>query len=148
MNPGQTTLPGARSITSPPAGASRVPIEAMTGPSMSTSPGTVVAPIPSATRPPRSSIGVDSGRSPLRAPAGPAPQPESTLGPVTNGGPGTPCEEQLLHTLAGVGETVLIYPSTGGRPKARRTITEMTPPSSNYSTCSAWAPTPPALNQV
>jgi len=49
------------------------------------------------------------------------------LGPVTNGGPGTPCEEQLLHTLAGVGETVLIYPSTGGRPKARRTITEMTP---------------------
>ena len=34
---------------------------------------------------------------------------------------------ELLHTLAGIGETVLIYPSTGGRPKARRTLTEMTP---------------------
>jgi hypothetical protein len=34
---------------------------------------------------------------------------------------------ELLHTLAGISETVLIYPSTGGRPKARRTITEMTP---------------------
>jgi transposase len=33
---------------------------------------------------------------------------------------------ELLHTLAGIGETVLIYPSTGGRPKARRTLTEMT----------------------
>src|SRR6266516_4624814 len=34
---------------------------------------------------------------------------------------------ELLHTLAGIEETVMIYPSTGGRPKARRTITEMTP---------------------
>jgi hypothetical protein len=33
---------------------------------------------------------------------------------------------ELLHTLAGIGETVLIYPSTGGRPKARRMLTEMT----------------------
>lgn len=32
----------------------------------------------------------------------------------------------LLATLGGIGETVLIYPSTGGRPKARRMITEMT----------------------
>lgn len=31
---------------------------------------------------------------------------------------------QLLHQLAGIGETVLIYPSTGGRPKARRMLTE------------------------
>jgi transposase len=33
---------------------------------------------------------------------------------------------ELLHTLAGIGETVLIYPSTGGRPKARRMLTQMT----------------------
>ena len=31
---------------------------------------------------------------------------------------------QILPQLAGIGETVLIYPSTGGRPKARRTLTE------------------------
>ena len=30
----------------------------------------------------------------------------------------------LLDTLAGIQETVLIYPSTGGRPKARRITTE------------------------
>jgi transposase len=29
----------------------------------------------------------------------------------------------LLDTLAGIEETILIYPSTGGRPKARRTLT-------------------------
>jgi transposase len=34
---------------------------------------------------------------------------------------------ELLHTLAGIGETVLIYPSTGGRPKARRMLTEQDP---------------------
>jgi transposase len=34
---------------------------------------------------------------------------------------------ELLRTLAGIGETVMIYPSTGGRPKARRMLTEMTP---------------------
>ena len=33
---------------------------------------------------------------------------------------------ELLHTLAGIQETVMIYPSTGGRPKARRMLTEMT----------------------
>lgn len=33
---------------------------------------------------------------------------------------------QLLNQLAGIGETVLIYPSTGGRPKARRMLTETT----------------------
>jgi transposase len=32
----------------------------------------------------------------------------------------------LLAQLTGVGETMLIYPSTGGRPKARRMTTEMT----------------------
>lgn len=31
---------------------------------------------------------------------------------------------QLLRQLAGISETVLIYPSTGGRPKARRMLTE------------------------
>lgn len=34
---------------------------------------------------------------------------------------------ELLATLAGIGETVLIYPSTGGRPKARRMLTERDP---------------------
>ena len=32
----------------------------------------------------------------------------------------------LLGILAGIQETVLIYPSTGGRPKARRITTDMT----------------------
>jgi len=34
---------------------------------------------------------------------------------------------ELLDHLAGIEETVLIYPSTGGRPKARRMLTETTP---------------------
>jgi len=37
-----------------------------------------------------------------------------------------PSVRELLARLAGIGETVLIYPSTGGRPKARRMTTEMT----------------------
>ncbi len=32
----------------------------------------------------------------------------------------------LLSQLAAIGETVLIYSSTGGRPKARRMTTELT----------------------
>jgi len=32
----------------------------------------------------------------------------------------------ILDTLAGIEETVLIYPSTGGRPKARRITTDIT----------------------
>ncbi|MBV9012972.1 MAG: hypothetical protein JO272_13150 [Pseudonocardiales bacterium] len=34
---------------------------------------------------------------------------------------------ELLAQLAGIQESVLIYPSTGGRPKARRMLTETTP---------------------
>jgi transposase len=34
---------------------------------------------------------------------------------------------ELLHTLGGIGETVLIYPSTGGRPRARRMLTDRDP---------------------
>jgi transposase len=34
---------------------------------------------------------------------------------------------ELLTTLAGIQETVLLYPSTGGRPKARRLTTDLTP---------------------
>ena len=34
---------------------------------------------------------------------------------------------ELLAALAGIQETVLLYPSTGGRPRARRMITDMTP---------------------
>ena len=33
---------------------------------------------------------------------------------------------ELLDQLAGIQETVMIYPSTGGRPKARRMLTETT----------------------
>ena len=33
----------------------------------------------------------------------------------------------LLATLAGIEETVLRYPSTGGRPRARRMLTELDP---------------------
>ena len=39
-------------------------------------------------------------------------------------GPGLPVRE-LPGQLAAIGETVLIYPSTGGRPKARRMTTEL-----------------------
>ena len=35
-------------------------------------------------------------------------------------------ERVLLSELAGIQETVLLYPSTGGRPRARRMLTEMT----------------------
>ena len=34
---------------------------------------------------------------------------------------------ELLHTLAGIGETVLLYPSAGGRPRARRMLTDRDP---------------------
>jgi transposase len=34
---------------------------------------------------------------------------------------------ELLDTLAGIQETVLLYPSTGGRPRARRMLTETDP---------------------
>jgi transposase len=37
-----------------------------------------------------------------------------------------PSVRELLSQLAGIGETVLIYPSTGGRPKARRMTTQLT----------------------
>jgi hypothetical protein len=38
-----------------------------------------------------------------------------------------PPQRELLAQLAGIQETLLLYPSTGGRPRARRTVTEMTP---------------------
>jgi transposase len=50
---------------------------------------------------------------------------------------------ELLGQLAGIGETVLIYPSTGGRPKARRMTTELTGDQQKlYETFSLdrWAP--------
>ncbi len=34
---------------------------------------------------------------------------------------------ELLAQLAGIEETLLLYPSTGGRPRARRILTEMSP---------------------
>jgi hypothetical protein len=50
---------------------------------------------------------------------------------------------ELLRQLAGIGETVLIYPSTGGRPKARRMTTELTgnqPDLSGIFGLERWAP--------
>ena len=52
---------------------------------------------------------------------------------------------ELLGQLAGIGETVLIYPSTGGRPKARRITTELTghqPTLYDVFGLARWAPTP------
>ena len=34
---------------------------------------------------------------------------------------------ELLHTLAGIEETVMIYPSAGGQPNARRMLTDRDP---------------------
>jgi len=51
--------------------------------------------------------------------------------------------EDLLSQLAGIQETVLIYPSTGGRPKARRMLTETTPTQDQLTEIfglSKWAP--------
>jgi len=51
----------------------------------------------------------------------------------------------LLGQLAGIGETVLVYPSTGGRPKAHRTTTELTPDQAKLYrvfTLDRWAPRP------
>src|SRR6516225_476102 len=90
MKPGQTTLPGARSITSQSAGRPRAPIEATSCPSIRTSAGAAVVPIPSATRPPRSSVRAVIADPPLPR-AGPGAQPENLPGRVTNGGPGTSC---------------------------------------------------------
>ena len=50
---------------------------------------------------------------------------------------------ELLDTLAGIEETVLIYPSTGGRPKARRMLTETTPTQDHLAEIfdlARWAP--------
>ncbi len=51
-----------------------------------------------------------------RPPHAPA-RPSGRTGPVST---------RTAHQLAGIGETVLIYPSAGGRPRARRMITELT----------------------
>ena len=45
---------------------------------------------------------------------------------------------ELLDQLAGIQETVLIYPSTGGRPKARRMLTETTRPRTSSPRSSTW----------
>jgi transposase len=50
---------------------------------------------------------------------------------------------ELLSQLAAIGETVLIYPSTGGRPKARRMTTELTghqPTLYDIFALARWAP--------
>jgi transposase len=50
----------------------------------------------------------------------------------------------LLSELAAIGETVLIYPSTGGRPKARRMTTDLTghqPQLHQIFGLNRWAPT-------
>jgi transposase len=50
---------------------------------------------------------------------------------------------ELLDHLAGIQETVLIYPSTGGRPKVRRMLTETTDPQDQLTEIfdlTRWAP--------
>lgn len=53
----------------------------------------------------------------------------------------------LLDTPSGIQETVLIYPSTGGRPKARRMTTAMTTDQQalyDLFNLDRWAPRPTA----
>lgn len=53
------------------------------------------------------------------------------------------CVRELLDKLAGIQETLLIYPSTGGRPKARRMLTETTDTQDRLAhvfDLSTWAP--------
>ena len=50
---------------------------------------------------------------------------------------------ELLEQLSQIQETVLIYPSTGGRPKARRMLTQTTPTQTKLSeifNLTKWAP--------
>jgi transposase len=50
---------------------------------------------------------------------------------------------ELLATLDGIQETVMVYPSTGGRPRARRMLTELTPTAARLYDLfglAAWAP--------
>ncbi len=52
---------------------------------------------------------------------------------------------ELLGQLAGIEETVLIYPSAGGRPKARRMLTETTPEQDQLAAVfelGRWSPRP------
>jgi len=52
---------------------------------------------------------------------------------------------ELLHALAGIQETVMIYPSAGGRPKARRMLTSQDPTQQRLSSIfalSAYGPRP------
>ena len=49
---------------------------------------------------------------------------------------------ELLTQLAGIGETILIYPAARGRPKARRMLTETTGPRTNSPRSSSSTATP------
>jgi hypothetical protein len=51
----------------------------------------------------------------------------------------------LLAELDGIGETILLYQSERGRPRARHTITKMTPPNSASTRSSTSTATPPTL---
>ena len=51
---------------------------------------------------------------------------------------------ELLATLGGIEETVLLYPTgSKGRPRAQRILTDTDPSSASSTTCSASTPTPP-----
>jgi Transposase DDE domain len=66
-----------------------------------------------------------SGSTPSTA-CSPSPWPGSCGRQAANAAMAMSVRE-LLDTLAGLQETVLLYPSTGGRPKARRMLTETDP---------------------
>jgi hypothetical protein len=51
---------------------------------------------------------------------------------------------ELLYVLAAIQEIVLLHPSAGGRPRARRMLTGRDPPGSACSSDAASAPTPRA----
>ena len=51
---------------------------------------------------------------------------------------------ELLANLAGIQETVLLYPTGNkGRPRAQRILTDTDPTQNASTTSSGWTPTPP-----
>ena len=88
--------------------------------------------LPPAQRPPRGlvlpDVPLDRAQHPRpRLHLRPRPADRPPHAPRAPGRPGCDLSvRELLAKLAAIGETVLLYPSAGGRPKARRMLTELT----------------------